>query len=256
MTWGDNVSSAVGNRRTTRGTRTVRVGRLDVAVTGAPVWVVIGPVRDDAGSRAGEVLDRMAALGPRFRVGLQPSPDATRWNFTDKPSLSATPTFDISGCTTTQEILDRVVGRPPAAPISVGQAGEHLCICIDHGIGDSHLMTEIVAALTHAEAPNGFVDPLPTPTIDKPVQTAIGHYLKSAPRHVIRQAVSLTTAAWSRLRSRAHAVAGDELITLAVTDAQGYRAVFVKSEPHFADKMRAWRDATETRASVTALIML
>jgi hypothetical protein len=257
MTWGDNVSSAVGNRRTTRGTRTVRVGRLDVAVTGAPVWVVIGPVRDDAGSRAGEVLDRMAALGPRFRVGLQPSPDATRWNFTDKPSLSATPTFDISGCTTTQEILDRVVGRPPAAPISVGQAGEHLCICIDHGIGDSHLMTEIVAALTHAEAPNGFVDPLPTPTIDKPVQTAIGHYLKSAPRHVIRQAVSLATAAWSRLRSRAHAVArGDELITLAVTDAQGYRAVFVKSEPHFADKMRAWRDATETRASVTALIML
>ena len=49
---------------------------------------------------------------------------------------------------------------------------------------------------------------------------------------------------------------GDELITLAVTDAQGYRAVFVKSEPHFADEMRAWRDATETRASVTALIML
>lgn len=96
MTWGDNVSSAVGNRRTTRGTRTVRVGRLDVAMTGAPVWVVIGPVRDDAGSRASEVLDRMAALDPRFRVGLQPSPDATRWNFTEKPSLNATPTFDIS----------------------------------------------------------------------------------------------------------------------------------------------------------------
>jgi hypothetical protein len=79
-------------------------------VAGAPVCVVIGPVRDDAGSRAGEVLDRMAALGPRFRVGLQPSPDTTRWNFTDKPSLSAKPTIDISGCTTTQEILDRVVG--------------------------------------------------------------------------------------------------------------------------------------------------
>ena len=257
MTWGDNVSSAVGNRRTTRGTRTVRVGRLDVAMTGAPVWVVIGPVRDDAGSRAGEVLDRMAALGPRFRVGLQPSPDATRWNFTEKPSLSATPTFDISGCTTTQEILDRVVGRPPAAPISVGQAGEHLCICIDHGIGDSHLLAEIVAALSHTEAPNGFVDPLPAPTIDKPVQAAISHYLKSAPRQVIRQAVSLATTAWSRLRGRADAVArGDEPIAQAVREAQGYRAVFVKSEPQFADELRAWRDATKTRASVTALIML
>ena len=257
MTWGDNVSSAVGNRRTTRGTRTVRVGRLDVAMTGAPVWVVIGPVRDDAGSRAGEVLDRMAALGPRFRVGLQPSPDATRWTFTEKPSLSATPTFDISGCTTTQEILDRVVGRPPAAPISVGQAGEHLCICIDHGIGDSHLLAEIVAALSHTEAPNGFVDPLPAPTIDKPVQAAIGHYLKSAPRQVIRQAVSLATTAWSRLRGRADAVArGDEPIAQAVRESQGYRAVFVKSAPQFADELRAWRDATKTRASVTALIML
>lgn len=257
MTWSDNVSSAVGNRRTTRGTRTVRVGRLDVAVTGAPVWVVMGPVRDDAGSRAGEVLDRMAALGPRFRVGLQPSPSATRWNFTEKPSLSATPTFDISGCTTTQEILDRVVGRPPAAPISVGQAGEHLCICIDHGIGDSHLMTEIVAALSHTEAPNGFVDPLPAPTIDKPVQAAIAHYLKSAPRQVIQQAVSLATTAWSPLRGRPDAVArGDEPLAQDVGEAQRYRAVFVKSDPHFADELRAWRDATKTRASVTALVML
>jgi hypothetical protein len=257
MTWGDDVSSAVGDRRATRGTRTVRVGRLDVAVTGAPVWVVIGPVRDDAGSRAGDVLDRMAALGPRFRVGLQPSPHATRWNFTEKPSLSAAPTFDISGCTTTQEILDRVVGRPPAAPISVGQAGERLCICIDHGIGDSHLLAEIVAALSHTEAPNGFVDPLPAPTNDKPVQAAICHYLKSAPRQVIRQAVSLATTAWAPLRGRADAVArGDEPIAQAGREAQRYRAVFVKSEPHFADELRAWRDATRTRASVTALIML
>jgi hypothetical protein len=115
MTWRDDVHSAVErllpdhpncahtqDRRTIRGTRTVRVGLLDVAAAGAPVWWVVGPVDGDAGSRAGEVLDRMAALGPRFRVGLQPSPATTRWNFTDKPSLSAKPTFDISGCTTTQ----------------------------------------------------------------------------------------------------------------------------------------------------------
>jgi hypothetical protein len=257
MTWRDDVSSAVGDRRTTRGTRTVRVGRLDVASAGAPVWVVVGPVRDDAGSRAGEVLDRMAALGPRFRVGLQPSQDTTLWNFTDKPSRSAKPTFDISGCTTTQEILDRVVGRPAAAPISVGQVGEHLCICIDHGIGDSNLMTEIVAALSHTDAPNGFVDPLPAPNIDNPVQSAIGNYLKSAPRQVLRQVVSLATKAWSFSRSRVHAVArGDEPIVEGAKEAKDYLAVFVKSEPHFADELRAWRDATNTRASVTGLVML
>lgn len=266
MTWRDHVPAAVERlladhrnfaHEQDRKTRTVRVGQLDVAVAGARVWVVVGPVREDAASRAGDVLDKMAVLGPRFRVGLRPSPSTTRWNFTDKPSLSAKPTFDVSGCTTTQEILDQVVGRPAAAPISVGQAGEHLCICIDHGIGDSHLMMEIVAALTHEEAPNGFVDPLPAPTIDKPVQSAIGNSLKSAPRQVIRQAVSLATTAWSSARLRAHAAAGGhEPIVEGVKEANDYLVVFVKSEPHFADELRAWRDATNTRASVTGLVML
>jgi hypothetical protein len=270
MTWRDHVPSAVErlladhsngahaqHRRSTRGTRTVRVGQLDVAAAGAPVWVVIGPVREDASSRAGEVLDRMASLGPRFRVGLQPSPHTTRWNFTDKPSLSAKSTFDISGCTTTQEVLDRVVGRPPAGPISVGQAGEHLCICIDHGIGDSHLMSEVAAALSHTEAPNGFVDPVPAPTIDKPVRSAICNYLKSAPRQVIRQAISLATTAWSSSSVRARAAArGEAPIVEGGKAANDFRTVFVKSEPHFVDELRVWRDATNTHASVTGLVML
>ena len=266
MTWRDDLPSAVErllaghpNRAHTqhRGTGTVRVGRLDVAVAGARIWVVVGPVREDASSRAGDVLDRMAMLGPRFRVGLEPSPDTTRWNFTEKPSVSAKPTFDISGCTTTQEILDRVVGRPATSPISVGQAGEHLCICMDHGLGDSHLMTEIVAALSHTEARNGFVDPLPAPTVDKPVQSAIGNYLKSAPRQIIREVVSLATTAWPPSRSRADAaVRGGESSVQGAQEATDYVAVFVKSEPHFADELRARRDATNTRASVTGLVVL
>jgi hypothetical protein len=242
--------------RTIRRTRTVRVGQLDVAGAGAPVWFVVGPVDGDAGSRAGEVLDRMAALGPRFRVGLQPSPDTRRWNFTDKPSLNAEPTFDISGCATAQEILDRVVGRPPAAPISVGQAGEHLCICFDHGIGDANLMMETVAALSHKQAPNGFVDPLPAPTIANPVRSATIHCLKSAPRQVIRHAVSLANTARSSASVRARSAArGDEPIAESGKEVKDYCAVFVKSEPHFADELRIWRDATRTRASVTGLVI-
>lgn len=270
MTWRDKVHSAVGRLladrlpctptqygRTTHGSRTVRVGQLDVAAAGDPVWVVAGPFREDAASRAGAVLDRMAALGPRFRVGLRPSPYTKRWKFTDKPSLSAKPTFDISGCTTAQEILDRVVGRPAAAPISVGQAGEHLCICFDHGIGDAHLMMEIGAALSHSETPNGFVDPLPVPAIDKPVQSAFTHYLRSTPRQVIRHSINLANTARSspgvRARFAAH---GDEQTMEGTKERKDYVAVFVKSEPHFADQLRTWRDATYTGASVTALIML
>lgn len=243
--------------RTTHRTRTVRVGQIDVAAAGAPVWFVAGPVRGDAGSRAGEVLDRMAALGPRFRVGLQPSPYTTRWNFTEKPSVDATPTFDISGRATAQEILDRVVGRPPAAPISVAQAGEHLCICFDHGIGDTRLMMEVLAALLHNRAPNGFVDPLPAPTIDRPVRWAFAHYLKSKPRQVIRHVVGLAARARSSFSAGAQAAArGDDRIAGGVGDATGYRAVFVKSVPHLTDELRTWRDHTHPDASVTGLVML
>jgi hypothetical protein len=244
-------------RKAIRGTRTVRVGLLDVSAAGAQVWWVAGPVDRDAGSRAGEVLDRMAALGPRFRVGLQPSPDTRRWKFTDKPSLNAKLNVDISGCTTVQEILDRVVDRAPAAPISVGQAGEYLCIGFDHGVGDANLAMEVVAALSHTEAPSGFVDPLPAPTLDTPVRRAVIHQFRSAPRLIIAHALSLVNAKRSASSAQARAAAGDdEPVVQGAQDAQGCRVVFVKSEPHFADELRTWREANGTRASVRALVTL
>lgn len=251
LNWSHSQSHSTIDR-----TRKVQVSRLDVDAAGARVWLVISPVEGDAGSRAGEVLDRMAALGPRFRVGLQPSPDTRRWNFTANPSLSAKLNFDISGCETTHEILDRAVGRPRGAPISVGQVGEHLCFGVDHGVGDAHTILEIAAALSHSQAPNGFVDPLPAPTIDKPVRWATINYLKSAPRQVIRHAVSLANTAWSSSRVRSHAAArDDEPIVERAQEATGYRTVFVKSEPRLATELRAWRDATQTRVSVSGLVM-
>lgn len=240
------------------GSRTFRVGRLDVAGAGEPVWFVVGPVDQDAGSRAGNVLDRMAALGPRYRVGLQPSQHTQRWNFDDKPSRRIKPDFDVSGCATAQDILNRVTGRPVTAPISVVQAGEYLCIGFDHGVGDSNLMMEVVAALSSTnQFPTGFVDPVPAPTIDMPVRWATVRYVKWAPCQVIRHGVALARQAWSAARTRAAGSAGVARPAVErVTETNGYRALFLKSEPHFADELRAWREATHTHISVSGMVML
>lgn len=266
MTWREGISSFAGraaSRNTGRAAKSgkVRVGRLDVASAGAPVWVVAGPVHKDAGSRAGAVLDRMATLGPQFRVGLEPSPHTRRWRYTEKPGRNAKATLDVSRCTTAQQILDRVVGQPAAAPIAVGQAGEYLCVRFDHGIGDAHLMTETVAALSHAT--DGLVDPSPDPSVANPVRVAIGHNLKAQWVRFTREAVGLEHAGRSfpGLRGQSPVCrAGPPRIRRAekaeeTTGSADCRAVFVSSEPHFADQLRAWRDATGKRASVTALLM-
>jgi|GEM_PF-2428740 len=239
---------------------TVRVGQLDVASAGAPVWVVAGPVHQDAGSRAGAVLDELAKRGAQFRVGLQPSPNTRRWRYTEMPSLNAKATVDMSGCATAQQVLDRVVGQPVAAPISVGQAGEYLCVRFDHGIGDAHLMTETLAALSHAT--DGLVAPPPAPTVANPVRVAIGHNLKAGLSEVTRQAVGLAQAGRSFPSVAGQAgVCREEAAAPAAGEPgdadrpAGYHAVFVKSEDHFADQVRAWRDATGGRASLTALLM-
>ncbi len=113
----------------------VRVGSLDVAMAGNPVWVVAGPVAGDVERRFPDVLARMAAHGPRFRVGLIPTAGGRLWKHTDKPG--ALLETDLSGARTPEQILERLVGRPATAPISVAQVGAYACGCFDHGIGDS-----------------------------------------------------------------------------------------------------------------------
>src|SRR5690349_19616132 len=113
-------------------TNTVRVGSLDLAMAGDPVWVVAGPVADDVECQFTDVLARMAANGPRLRVGLIPATSGRLWECTDKPG--ALLKADLAGARTPEQILERVLGRPAPAPISLVQVGAYVCVCFDHGI--------------------------------------------------------------------------------------------------------------------------
>ena len=236
-----------------------KVGQLDVGAARLHVVTIVKPAISNSAERAPSVLKRMAARGPRYRVGLVPSITNRRWDFSDEPGSWCTQSLDISGQHSMQEILDHVVGHRSVAPISVSQAGEYLCVACDHGLGDSHFIWEVCAALTHGNTDTGFVEPLAAATTTNPFVSALFDAAKSTPRLFARTAIGLWKPAWSFFRSylvalvnRPRAVpsrpAGDQ--------DERYVAVWSKSDPGFIEEVRRYRDSKHPSASVNAILML
>ena len=236
-----------------------KVGQLDVASARQHVITIVRPATPNAVERASSVLNRMAARGPRYRVGLVPSATSRRWDFSDEPGSWCTQSLDISGQHSMQEILDHVVGRRFTAPISVSQAGEYLCVACDHGLGDSHFIWEVCAALTHGNTDTGFVEPLAAPTMTSPLVSALFGAAKSTPRLFVRAAIGLWKPGWSFFRS--HVVALVNRLRMVPSRPAGdqderYVAVWSKSAPGFIEEVRRYRDSKHPRASVSAILML
>lgn len=223
------------------------------------VVTIVKPAISDSAERAPSVLNSMAARGPRYRVGLIPSVTSRRWDFSDEPGSWCTQSLDISGHNSMQEILDHVTGRRFVAPISVSQAGEYLCVACDHGLGDSHFIWEVCAALTHGNADTGFLEPLAAPTMTNPLVSALFDSAKSTPRLFVRAAVGLWKPAWSLFRS--YVVARVNRLRVVPSRPAGdqeerYVAVWSKSDPGFIEEVRRYRDSKHPSASVNAILML
>ncbi|MET4428226.1 MULTISPECIES: hypothetical protein [unclassified Mycolicibacterium] len=235
-------------------TNTVRVGSLDLAMAGDPVWVVAGPVADDVECQFTDVLARMAANGPRLRVGLIPATSGRLWECTDKPG--ALLKADLAGARTPEQILERVLGRPAPAPISLVQVGAYVCVCFDHGIGDSHVMMEMLAAITARNAPRGFVEPVPNPAlIDRPLRTALVTFARNSEHRgplTLEFAQSTFTAVVHKARKMFHNFKTQHGHTATV---RGYEAIHVVSKPGFVRDVRAWRDARHAGASLTSVVI-
>ena len=236
-----------------------KVGQLDVAVARLHVVTIVKPAISNSAERAPSVLNRMAARGPRYRVGLVPSATSRRWDFSDEPGSWCTQSFDISGQHSTQEILDHVVGHRLVVPISVSQAGEYLCVACDHGLGDSHFIWEVCAALTHGNSDTGFVEPLAAPTMTNPLVSALFDAAKSTPRLFVKDAIGLLKPAWSFFRSYVVALINRPHVAPSRPTGdqdEKYVAVWSKSDPGFIEEVRRYRDSKHPNASVNAILIL
>ncbi len=224
-------------------------------MVGNPVWVVAGPVAGDVQSRFTDVLARMALHGPRSRVGLIPTTAERSWVYTVKPG--ALLKTDLTGARTPEQILDRVLGRPAPAPISMVQVGEYVCVCFDHGIGDAHVMMEMLAAITARNSPRGFVEPVPDPAIvDRPLRTALVTYARSSKHRRLLAAEFAQSTFTTVVRKARNAFRNFKAQRGHATVVRGYEAIYVESKPGFVGDVRAWRDARHPAASVTSVITL
>lgn len=236
-----------------------KVGQLDVAATGSPAVVIVKPAKSDSAEHAPSILNRMAARGPRYRVGLVPSTTSRRWHFCHEPGSWCTQSFDISGQQSMQEILDHVVGQPLGEPISVSQAGEYLCVVCDHGIGDSKIVTDVCATLMGGLPDTGLAEPLAAQTTTNPLFATLFDAAKATPRLFVKDAIGLLKPAWSFFRSYVVALINrPHVVPSRPTGDQDekYVAVWSKSDPKFIEEVRRYRDSKHPNASVKAVLIL
>lgn len=238
-----------------------KVRQLDVAAAGTPVVVILKPIRPDAAERAPAVLNKMAERGPRYRIGLIPSTTSRKWSFTDNPGAWGIRSFDISGRSTMEGIVEHVAGLDSPTPLSVAQAGEYLCISVDHGVGDSRVLTEVWAGVTHAESEAGFIEPLATPTATNPLLAALLNIAKASPWLLAKEAIGSWRPVWSVFRRILVALLNQQP-TVASQSAgdhdpdERFTAVWVTSGPGFIEEVRHYRDSNHPGASVSAVMML
>ncbi|HET7739251.1 MAG TPA: hypothetical protein VFL67_01220, partial [Mycobacterium sp.] len=189
-----------------------------------------------------------------LRVGLIPATSGRSWECTDKPG--ALLKSDLAGARTPEQILERVLGRPAPAPISLVQVGEYVCVCFDHGIGDAHVMMEMLAAITARNSPRGFVEPVPNPAIvDRPLRAALVTFARSSEHRgalTLEFAQSTISAVVHKARKTFRSFKAQHGHTATV---RGYEAIHVTSKPGFVRDVRVWRDAGHPGASVTSVVI-
>lgn len=235
-------------------TRTSRVGRLDAQAAGFPVWIVLGPLESADAERISATFAAMAAVGPLYRVGLQPTPTSTRWHLSDGPADHSLPTATIDDSGSLEDIVASLRVGTDTVPIGVRQLTQgYYLVRIDHGVGDAALMVEVLAALSYAAERVGFAEPLPEVTTNHPFPLAVKRALNDptaayrAFRHTLTSHVSKRTFA-----PRSPAMTPMQSEPGAAAPA---RHVFVRSAPDFIARFKEYRRRSPSKVSLAAALI-
>jgi hypothetical protein len=203
-----------------------------------------------------ETVSAMARFGRYYRVGLEPSPVCRHWRFDElvrDRRLQCRPTF---GGDSIEDVLAWAEVQRPSNAIAVQfLAGDLVVLGIDHGIGDAHVMLEIMAAVSTASEQAGFRPPAPVANTNHPFFWAFLQAMKS-PAEMSRGVRKTFAARTSQDRS-----AISESVTLKpAREKQRNRSdsvnfAFVRSEPHLVTRLKEQRRASGVEASLAACIM-
>jgi hypothetical protein len=241
-----------------------RVAWQDVPFAKGAIWQVCGPIAPLTPELAARTLNNMAGHGPGTRVGLIPQAGTRRWKFDDRPgdtAVDADFTFDSDDI---NEMLAQMMTTSPNVPIWIaprGGGGEYVCMYVDHGVGDAHLIIELFVAMTLAAQHADFVPPIPG-SMRTPLLSCFWNAAKEDPKGLWSEAKALGKTFIARRRSRSDGQPQEPAGESQAIQSQPMRAeselptaVFVKSQVGYADELRAYRERTGQTVSVSTLIM-
>ncbi|MEO3761521.1 hypothetical protein ABGB19_24985 [Mycobacterium sp. B14F4] len=200
----------------------------------------------------------MASRGPGTRIGLIPAAGTRRWRFDSRPGDTAINTDLAFDTDDVNEMLEQFMKTSPQVPIQVVSpgGGDYVCMYIDHGVGDAHLIIELYVALSQAAKFGDFVPPVPG-SMRTPLLSCFWNATRSDPKGMWSDAVDLVKSAVSRKGS------GNPVVQIADvgeapppdTGIGSARAVFVKSRVGYVDELRAYRASTKQTATVTTYLI-
>jgi hypothetical protein len=241
----------------------VRVAWQDVPFAKGAIWVVCGPIPPMTPELVRQTLNNMASHGPGTRVGLIPQAGTRRWKFDERPGDTAVDADFTLDSSDVNEMLARIMATSPTVPIWIaGGEGEFVCMYVDHGVGDAHLIIELFVALSKAALHTDFVPPIPG-SLRTPLLSCFWNAAKEDPKGMWSEAKALGKTFIDRRRSRGDGPPkepGSELQAGPSPAEQPIEhesptAVFVKSRVGYADELRAYRERTGQTVSVSTLIM-
>jgi hypothetical protein len=228
----------------------------DAGFAKAPIWVVCGPIAPLTPELAAQTLNNMASHGPKTRVGLIPTVGSRYWKFDDRPgdtAVDADFTFDSDDVTS---MLVQLMKTSPKVPIWITtNGGDYVCMCVDHGVGDAHLVIELFTALSQAGKYADFVPPLPG-SMKTPLLSCFRYATKADPKGMWTEALELGRTVIARKRAVVDETRADASSESQPVRAEGESptAVFVKSRVGYVDELREYRARTQQTVSVTTLV--
>jgi hypothetical protein len=136
----------------------------------------------------------------------------------------------------------------PAPPIAVIQQGERLCMHLDHGIGDGHILIEIIAAMTRAAPRRGFVDPPLRPNTRHPLFWSYVNMFTKPKR--LLDGVRIVWSSLTRTRT------SSDSTVFAATPMESPSVVVVRSGPNFISHLNAYRQRENITVSLASIVMV
>ena len=233
-----------------------RVAWQDVPYAKAPIWVVCGPIAPLTPEVAARTLNNMASHGPKTRIGLIPAAGTRKWRFDRRPGDTAVDpdfTFDSHDVT---EMLAQLMNTSPEVPIWIAtRGGDYLCMCVDHGIGDAHIVIELFTAMSQAYEYADFVPPLPG-SMRTPLLSCFWNSAKSDAKGMYSESLDFVKSAVGRKRTVDHRppVGAEREPRAHHVEGERPTAVFVKSRVGFTEELREYRARTGQLVSVTTLV--